>query len=164
MPTVRFSLPMLTAALAALAVGCGDRPDLVVISFTKTGPAHVDSGLSTVVLPVRATVMNVGGTSTGGGFKIATDYSAGGGFQVVAFDSPGSDSFWYPSTSSPLAGGDSITFDGRLVFHPLERDVSVTIRVWADSCYGDEFMPSYCRVDESSEANNVSATIPATLP
>jgi hypothetical protein len=38
------------------------------------------------------------------------------------------------------------------------------LKAIADSCSGDEFMPDYCRVEESNETNNESTPISIALP
>ena len=50
------------------------------------------------------------------------------------------------------------------MFHPSASGQTVSITLEADSCAGDEFVPGYCRVPESDEANNVSARLSETLP
>ena len=48
-----------------------------------------------------------------------------------------------------------MTLNGRLNFSASAgHGVAVSVSALADSCSGDEFMPDYCRVNESDERNN----------
>jgi len=55
-------------------------------------------------------------------------------------------------------------FGGKVTFHPSMQGATVSLTAIADSCAGEEFMPSYCRVQESNETNNVSAPLSLSLP
>ena len=57
-----------------------------------------------------------------------------------------------------------MTLTGKLTFHSSLSGKTVMAQAHADSCSGDEFMPDWCRVLESDEANNDSASIPISLP
>lgn len=136
-------------------------PDLVVTLLEATGPATVNAQGS-AELPIRVRVRNQGDLAAGI-FKVSVDYTRVGGTFVVAFTVPGEANLWYPHTDVLLPGGDEVTFDGILTFHPtVHGEVSLT--AYADSCSGDEFMPDYCRVSESDETNNESAAIVVILP
>ena len=160
----RISVVVVALCALVLLPACptGD-PDLVAVIDTIGSPTVNAAG--SVELPVRVVVSNIG---TGGArtFKVSVSYSEvadPGGF-VVAFTVPGQTNNWYPMTSSTLAAGASVTFDGILTFHPSVRGVSVDITALADSCSGDEFAPAFCRVEESDETNNESNTITEALP
>lgn len=142
--------------------GCNGKPDLIVTGISLNGSAIINSQGS-VELPIKVTVKNQGSGSAGI-FKISVEYTSPQGTYVVAFSVPGQSNIWYPYTTASLAGGASISFAGKLIFHPAVRGVSVTLRATADSCSGDEFMPDYCRVDESNETNNISAPLSTVLP
>ncbi|TCP41403.1 CARDB domain-containing protein [Rhodovulum marinum] len=155
----------LALASAALVAGCG--ADLVVSNVQPNG-APVINADNAVEYPLRVVVTNQG-TDPAGPFKVSTHYSGGAidpartfsvGFDVP----PGAPFVYYPSTTTPLAPGASVTFDGHLVFHPAEHGVNVALSARADSCAGDEMMPPYCRVEESNEGNNASAPITLALP
>jgi hypothetical protein len=151
---------------ALLLAGCPGpgpgKPDLVVTTFVATGPATVNAQNS-VELPVRAVIRNQG-AAPAGIFKVSVDYTGSDGRFVVAFTVPGQASIWYPTTNSPLAVGTDRSFAGKLTFHPAVHGETVTITALADSCSGDEFMPAFCRVDESNETNNESGSISVALP
>lgn len=153
-------------ALSALALtGCG--PDLVVSSIQATGSPAINAD-NAVEYPVRVVVANQGNRDAGP-FKVSTQYS-GGAIDpartfAVGFDVPPGPPFtYYPSTATPLAPGSTVTFDGHVVFHPAEHGVTVALTALADSCSGDEFMPSYCRVRELNETNNESTPLSLALP
>ncbi len=158
-----FKFVVLFVFINLLMVGCGGRrPDLVVTTLEATGPATVNAENS-VEVPIRVVVRNQG-HAPAGIFKVATEYTGPQGTFVVAFTVPGQSSIWYPATSSPLAAGNEVTFAGKVTFNSAVHGVTVSLKATADSCSGDEFMPDYCRVAESNEANNGSAAISLSLP
>lgn len=144
-----------------LLSGCASA-DLVVRSFQATGPPTVNASNS-VELPVEVVVANVGNADAATS-KVCTRYTGSQGNFVVAFTVPGQANFWYPFTADPLAAGTTETFSGILTFHPAVHGQTVSITARADCCDGDEFVPAYCRVNESDEGNNVSAAISQALP
>jgi hypothetical protein len=138
------------------------RPDLVVTDLDSTGPIIVNNQ-GNPEAPIRAVVKNIGEASAGI-FKLAAEYTSQQRTFTAAFTVPGQSNSFYPFTSSPLAPGNTVTFEGKVVFSSSLRGTTVTLRIIADSCSGDEFMPSYCRVEESNESNNVSSAISLRLP
>jgi len=155
-------LAVLIVCMALLMSGCVGKPDLVVTTLETTGAATVNSEGS-VEVPIRVVVRNQGNAAADI-FKVATDYTGPDGTYVVAFTVPGQSSMWYPYTSTSLAAGSDVTFAGKVTFHPDVHGVTVSLKATADSCSGDEFMPDYCRVEESNEGNNESAAISVSLP
>jgi hypothetical protein len=137
-------------------------PDLVVTSLIRTGPPTLNLQ-GRVEVPIRVKVSNQGNTAAGI-FKVATEYTRPQGTFVVAFTVPGQDNTFYPFTKTPLAAGNSVTFTGKVIFHPSVRNVTVTLRAIADSCSGEEFVPDFCRVKESDERNNTSVPLTLSLP
>jgi len=137
-------------------------PDLVVSSIRITGDPVINSK-GAVELPLAVTVKNQG-TGIAGNCKVSVDYTRAGGTFVVAYTVPGQSDIWYPYTGTSLGAGATKPFVGKLTFHPSVHGETVTITALADSCSGDEMMPSYCRVNESDESNNESATVSAALP
>jgi hypothetical protein len=140
----------------------------LVVSNIQTNGAPITNADNSVEYPLLVEVTNQG-NEPAGPFKISTQYS-GGAIDaartfLVGFDVPAGSPFtYYPSTTAPLAVGASETFDGHVVFHPAEHGVTVSLTAIADSCAGDEFMPAYCRVDESNETNNESSAVSLALP
>ena len=120
---------------------------------------------NSVEAPLQVVVENIGDGSAGV-FKVAVFYTEPGAVveYVVPFTVPGQASTWYPSTSGPLAPGATETFNGVLTFPPTLHGIDVDFVSEADSCAGDEFMPTYCSVQESDETNNESYTITLELP
>lgn len=153
-------------------VGCvglclsGCAADLVVTKLQTMGSPTVNAENS-VEVPIQVVVKNQGGAAADV-FKVATEYT-GGTLDptrtfVVAFTVPGQTDIWYPRTNSPLAAGGTVAFLGKVTFHPSQHGVTVSLKATADSCSGDEFMPDYCRVQESNEGNNESTPISVSLP
>ncbi len=112
-------------------------------------------------LPLAVTVINQGGRRAGG-FKVAVFYEGEAGAFGASFRVKDQSGF-YPFLDGLRAGGE-VTLRGALTL-PGER-AGETVRIWAevDSCSGDEFMPGYCRVRESSEGNNLTAALRVSLP
>lgn len=139
------------------------KPDLIVTALETTGEASVRG--SNVILPVDVTVKNQG-NGFADPFKVSVEYTTPGNSQsyVVAFTAEETsnvnpDTGFYPFTRNVLSPGQDVTFTGELTFIDtslLGQQLSLT--AIADSTSGDEFIPSYGRVDESNEDNN-SATL-----
>ncbi len=160
----RLTLAIVVIGVGMMLAGCPpvSKPDLIVTSLAKTGDAVINLDNS-VEVPIRVVVKNQGGSSAAV-FKVSVEYTSTQGTFVVAFTVPGQASIWYPYTSGPLGPGANVTFEGKLTFHPSVHEETVDIVAIADSCSGDEFMPEYCRVDESDETNNASSAISVPLP
>lgn len=159
---MKTSQSLLGVAISSIALSGCHKPDLVVTLFETTGTATVNAENS-VEVPIRVVVRNQG-TAAAGVFKTAIEYTRPQGTFAVPFTVPGQSSLWYPYTSGTLAPGFDVTFNGKVTFHPSVHGMTVTLRAIADSCGGDEFMPDYCRVDESNEGNNESSAISVSLP
>ena len=135
-------------------------PDLRVTQVTAGTPEIKDNGREANV-PLTVTVKNFGG-STSSEFKISTDVKVGdGGMFVKPFTVPGQRDIWYPRQNG-LGAGEVATFTGSLYIgnpsSPSLYGQKAAIVAMVDSCSGDEFMPDYCRVKESNEANNERQT------
>ena len=158
-----YNLYILVAGVILIS-GCA--PNLIVTDLHVTGTPVINAENSFEV-PVLVTVQNQGDGSADV-FKVSTEYTGGtidpAREFVVAFTVPGQTDIWYPFTSGNLAPGDQVTYNGNVIFHPAEHGVEISLTATADSCSGDEFMPVYCRVDESDETNNKSTAILLTLP
>ncbi|MDH3260480.1 MAG: hypothetical protein OEM84_05850 [Acidimicrobiia bacterium] len=70
-----------------------------------------------------------------------------------------------PFFVGPVGAGGSTVFRGWAVWvlEWLGNQRQVSIRALVDSCFGDEFMAEFCRVEESDEGNNVSQTVDAII-
>ena len=136
-------------------------PDLVA-EFEVVGEPKATLSES-ITLPIRVVVINQGGEPAGR-FKVAAEYAGPDGEFVTAFTVPGQTDKWYPHTDRSLAAGDTVSFEGNVIFPPSLWGRKLKLWVTADSCSGDEFMPDYCRVEESDEANNRSAAIELAMP
>ena len=166
MKIMKLVLPIVTVGLVMCGCPSANRPDLVVTSLTATGsPATIASGA--IEVPIQVVVKNQG-NSNAPVFKTSTQFTgmASGvpGTYLVAFTVPGQPEICYPWTSVPLAPGGEVTFRGKVTFIAGSGGQTVTLTALADSCSGEEFMPSYCRVQESDETNNESAAISIALP
>lgn len=53
-------------------------------------------------------------------------------------------------------------FEGKITISTEDEKISLT--AIADSCSGDEFMPDYCRIEESNENNNKFSPMLVTIP
>ena len=153
------------SAAASRSFSINNRPDLVVSSATIVGRA-VRRADGTIALPYSVTVRNQGGVSAPTS-KVSVHYrglpTAPTIEFVTGYDVPGQASSFYPFVPS-LGPGASATLTGNIIFASFNEGASVTVRALADSCSGEEFVPPFCRVDESSESNNWSVTRSATLP
>ena len=138
------------------------RPDLIVTNFLQKG-ASFNGPNGTIQVPVAVTVKNVG-QAPAAIFKVGIDYQhPNGQIYPVMFTVSGQSNTYYPFTSSPMAAGAVLTYQGVLVFPDRLRGNTLSAKAIADSCSGDEFMESYCRVNESSESNNSSTAISIVL-
>jgi hypothetical protein len=136
--------------------------DLVVTDFRITGSAV--STRAGIEIPVRVEVTNRGDGSAAV-FKVEIQYSGRArDFLSATFTVPGQESAAQPFTWTALARTRSAAFIGRVIIPAFERGATITIRALADSCAGEEFMPDYCRVQESNESNNISTAVTISLP
>ncbi len=153
----------ISCVIGLFGAGCTS-PDLVVESLVVDGDPTVNADGS-VDVPIELVVRNQG-TGSASTFKVAVDFTSSEGTFVVAFTVPGESDIWYPKTETALAPGSTVSFAGSLVFASNSSALgeNVSLVATADSCSGDEFMPEYCRVRESDEANNESSATEVTLP
>jgi hypothetical protein len=149
-------------------------PDLTVVTLV------IDNARPKIVgdeirYPVSVAIMNQGDASVTGAdpgpkFKIAATAiePKGNSYRVAMKCRPWSYQFrrddgsidhgrvddpWY--CWSPGIGRKHVQlFHGELIFHSSKRGHDVQVKVKVDSCAGDEFKPSYCRIKESDENNN----------
>lgn len=138
------------------------KPDLIVSHFEIIGDVTV-RGDGFQEVPVRVEVTNQG-VANAGIFRLSARYITSNGDYMRPFVAPGQSSQWKPSTMATMRPGDTIAVEGKLLGFPSDSPVSVDFYIKADSCDADEFMPEYCRVNESDETNNESAKITVTLP
>jgi len=135
-------------------------PDLVVKNLPTTG-RPVSNKDGNVEVPVRFVVQNAGGQPAEI-FKVSVDVDRDGGresaapFRATETPQVRPDPEWYAFSRRPLAAGGSIVFTGRVVVVDPPRRAQVALKIVADSCSGEEFMPTHCRVKESTETNNSS--------
>lgn len=137
------------------------QPDLVIIDMAWSGPGRINQK-GEIEVPLHLVVKNEGNAAAGL-FKISTEYTGGDGTFGLPFTVPGQNSLWYPFTGAPLPAGGEVAFDGIVTFSARLQGQSISLAALADSCSGDEFMPVYCRVEESREDNNLAEGLSITL-
>lgn len=133
-------------------------PDLIVsdISVGTRSTTNADGSLS---VPIKVWVKNIGPINAEI-FKVSVDYiTAANQTFPVAFKVTGQSNMWYPFTTAALPAGAATFFEGVLVFPGRLKGSRITLKAIADSGSGDEFMPSYIRVKELSENNNISSPV-----
>lgn len=144
--------------------------DLVVRSVDAIGSPFLRD--NDIILPIEVTVANQGDQTANEVFKVSAHYEptpGSGGSYLLPFDAQttsdvdGSD-LWYPFTLNPLDPGDEVTFTGELtLIDETLRDREVSVWAVADSTASEEFAPSYGRVQESRENNNISEPLDVRL-
>jgi hypothetical protein len=137
-------------------------PDLIITSLEVTG-SPIQDNEGGFQVPILVIIQNQG-ERTSEIFKVAIEATQSQGTFVVPFTVKGQSSIWYPFTSAPLAGGSRVLFEGSVTLNSSPSGEVVTLTAIADSCSGEEFMPDYCRIDESNEQNNRSAPASVRLP
>lgn len=144
-----------------LQTGCPpERADLVVYSFGITGERTVNEH-DEVICPIGVVVQNQG-LAEAGVFKLSVDFTDAQDTYDCAFTVPGQSDTWYPYSTDSLAPEEAVTFEGYLTIPRRKQDVTLVVRV--DSTSGDEFIPSWGRVNETNELNNDSLPIVVALP
>jgi putative hemolysin len=134
----------------------GNTADLKAVSL-EVGDTSFDLGGSVARLPVWFRIENAG-SAPSGSFKLSIDViDSSGKRTVVPFTVRGQENIWYP-TFSGLAGLAQTEISGEVTLgQPSGPDLhgqAFKLVAKVDSCSGDEFMPGYCRVEESDETNN----------
>lgn len=146
-------------------------PDLVVTSLeVLTNPSNDEllitfSEDNTTVVIIRVVIKNQG-DAPAGIFDVGTEFTGGNlspdEISLIGFTHIPSVNFWFPHTSAPLGAGDEIRFDGNVIFSASHYGQTVSLVAIADVC-NVEFLPVYCRVRESNEGNNRSASLSLLL-
>lgn len=142
--------------------GQAAQPDLVIIDMAWSGPGRINQK-GEIEVPLHLVVKNEGNAEAGL-FKVSTEYTGADGTFGLPFTVPGQNNMWYPFTGAPLPAGGEAVFDGIVTFSARLQGQGISLAALADSCSGDEFMPAYCRVEESREDNNLAEGLSMTLP
>jgi putative hemolysin len=137
-------------------IGPGNKSDLKAIRLV-TGEASFDPEGSVARIPVWLRIEN-GGLASSGAFKLSIDVIESSGRRyTVPFAVQDQENLWYPMIAD-LSGQSQIDIGGEVTLGqpsgPDLRGQGFTLVAKVDSCSGDEFMPGYCRVEESDESNN----------
>lgn len=128
----------------------GGVPDLVVTDVT-TGKATTSG-----VIPVSATVKNVG-TTCAGVFRIEAQIYHNADFEPARFTvTPSAVVDATGMTLNSLEAGASLLLSGSIALPEVPHGETVLLQIVADGCLlsGDPTASSYCRVAESNEGNN----------
>jgi len=141
---------------SAEIIGPGNTADLKAIRLVA-GETSFESGGSVARIPVRFMIENAGLASSGA-FKLSIDaIDSSGKRYAVPFTVQDQENIWYP-TFDDLAGLVQTEIEGEVTLgQPSGPDLhgqAFKLVAKVDSCSGDEFMPGYCRVEESIESNN----------
>lgn len=134
----------------------GNTVDLKAIRL-DVDETRFDSGGGVARVMVWLGIENAG-SAPSGPFKVSIDAidSSGNRF-AVPFTVRGQENIWYPVISG-LAGMTQTELHGEVTLgQPSGPDLhgqAFRLAAKVDSCSGDEFMPGYCRVEESDESNN----------
>ena len=137
-------------------------PDLVVTKMFVTESVFEIRDTNFLV-PVVLTIENQG-DEPADIFKIAAFFTDEDGTFLAPFSVTEEFDSSYYFTEEPLEPGDVITLEG-FVLVPTRLDgQTVDLSAFADSCAGEEFMPEYCRIEESNEDNNAYEFLPVELP
>ncbi|WP_255334533.1 BACON domain-containing protein [Methanosarcina sp. KYL-1] len=139
-------------------------PDLVT-SLEVTGPATLKpvDGVYLINVPITVVVRNQGDEAADI-FKVEAMYAMYDETHTVAFRVPGESNTRYPYTDATLGPGEEVFFEGEVLFSDSLSGETVYLTAIADSCIEDEFVPDYCRVEESDEDNNESPPEEVYLP
>lgn len=134
-------------------------PDLIVSDIALRSTRSTTNADGSLSVPIKVTVQNIG-LNNAGIFKVGVDYTTATNETYSApFKVTGQTNTFYPFTTAALPAKAAITFEGVLVFPGRLKGSRITLKAIADSGSGDEFMPSYIRVNELSEDNNTSAPV-----
>lgn len=135
--------------------------DLVISTIELTGAPRISTD-GTVEVPLRVIARNQGDT-VAGIFKLHVEYTSPSGNFVAPFSVPGEASAFYPFARGVLAPGADTSFEGVVRLPGELAGETISLTAVADSCAGEEFVPAFCRVEESEEGNN-EATLQQELP
>lgn len=114
-------------------------------------------------IPIEVIIKNQGNRPATP-FKVATHFVGSNGTFLAAFSKLTGQTSWYQFVNHNLAGGASVSLKGRVLISDRYAGQIIRIYAVADSCAGEEFTPSYCRVREINENNNQGPSISVRLP
>jgi hypothetical protein len=125
------------------------KPDLEIVILKNPNPEES----TTTGMPIIIKIANKG-TTASGRFKISAEHIQPSGRYVIQLGKQKGDNSWYVWYEKPILATTTIVEVSLYMkwSKPLKGLHDFVIKV--DSCLGDEFLPPYCRVDESNENNN----------
>ncbi len=145
--------------------------DLAVKTLDIDGPPRIETrgGAEFVHIPALVTIVNRGTAPAAAPFKVAAYFTglavAPTREFVMSLVAPSTHNSFYPYRRTALQPGETWTIKGEFVLiRPGPAGGSISVRVEAESCSGDEFMPPECRIAEADETNNFSARIDVRMP
>lgn len=149
-------------------MGVVGQADLIVSQLEQTD--GIDFGPNNeLIVPIRAVVNNQG-NAPAPVFKVATSYAGGSfgpfvaSFRANSTEDVDPDNGFYPFTRREIAPNGEVAFEGVVIFTAIENQNSLSLRIMADSCSGEEFALETCRVEEANEDNNESQPILVDVP
>ena len=112
--------------------------------------------------PISITIFNRGGQPADR-FKVSADGRASDGTFGRPLEVAGQDNGFYAFVEQGLPPGGQAILDGAVGFPWDFQGQTIQIVITVDSCAGEEFAKSFCRVDEQNENNNTSDPISIQL-
>jgi hypothetical protein len=149
-------------------IGIVGQPDLIVTRLEQTEGINFGPN-NELIVPIQAVVKNQG-NAPAQVFKVAAFYTNGelgpfvAAFRANSADNVDPNNGFYPFTRYEVAPGGEVTFEGVVIFNVIENQSSLSLKIVADSCSGEEFAPQTCRVAEADENNNESPPILVEFP
>ncbi len=142
-------LPGLTLTTETPELG---KPNLIV---TKVDLGELSLDTEYARIPIEVNVKNTG-LGTAGIYKVCAYISTRTMLPIeCAFTVPGESNMMYPFSDEPLPPESTDVFIGHLNITPdLFPCSTLTVRIFADCCGGEDFSSDYCRVVEINESDN----------
>ena len=137
------------------------RPDLIVKSFTRTGPPVIRPD-NTVQVPVSVVIQNVG-RGPAGPFKTGIYLPSQFISALLPFIVQGQPSTTCPTTG-PLPVGAELRFPGKVVLPSRTRGTTIALYAIADNCEILTTLNYRGDVSESNETNNKSPPLTIAVP
>lgn len=138
-------------------------PDLVVATLDVIGEAEIDPETGRLRLPIRVVVANEGDVPAAP-FKVAVLFTADLEQEPFVLPFELGEYTRYPWTEGPLEARRETEFVGHVSFAQSWGGSTVWLTATADSCSGEEFVESFCHVQESDEENNDFGPSEVLLP
>ena len=127
----------------------GSKPDLEIVLLKCP---NVDEETQ-YGMPIEILIANKG-TKASGRFKVSAEHIQSGSRHTIQLKNKKGENGWYIWHDAPIqATTKTVRLTAYMDWNGLLSGFQEFV-ITVDSCIGDEFMPNYCRVDESNEKNN----------